>query len=447
MEHTEVREAIAAGEATDEALEHLERCDECAVFADRVDRVRTQAPALVGAAPPAGLADRVLEHVRTSGRNAAPAVVPFRDRLRRLRRPLLAAGSVAAAAALVAGLLVAGPGGPEPAEALALAAERTGSLDTARLDLDGRAEMSVKLPEIDLPTPPAMEFPSLPSAPPAPAPDLEGVPEGFRDEIRQRVEESRRRFAEGQAELEGVGEDARRRMREELERAEDALPREFEKTAVFDGTGAMALPDRLRLEGTVEQTRSHRPDETLTSDYGVVVVGSDAWVRSPDGTWSELPGRHGPFGPVVLDPASVARFVEAAEGAEDLGTETLDGVEVRQYRFGVPPRAFGGDADFSTTAEAWVGVDDDLVRKLRLVSEGSSSGPELDEEGVRGSVEVTWRTQTTVRLSDFGGPVDISPPPADAVTGTAPSPGSFAVLYPFGGHVHLGTPSLEGVSP
>lgn len=438
MEHTEVRGTIAAGETTDEVREHLERCEACAAFADRVDRVRAQAPALVGATPPAGLADRVIEHVRSErGRGGVPAVVPFGDRLRRLRRPLLAAGSVAAVAALVAGLLVAGPGGPERAEALALAAERTGSVDTARLDLDGRAEMSVELPEVDFPAPPSMGLPDFPAPPPVPSPDLEGVPEEFREEMRRRFEEGRRRFAEEQEELRSAREEVRRRMQEELERAREALPRSFETTAVFEATGAIVLPDRLRLEGTVEQTESFR-GETRTSDYEVVVVGGDAWIRNPDGTWSELPGVHGPFGPAVLDPESVARFLEVAEGVEDLGTETLDGVEVRHYRFTVPAGAFDERSDFSTTAEAWVGVDDDLVRRLRLASEGSSQGPEIDEETVRGSVSATWRTETTVRLSDFGAPVDVSPPPADAVTGMVADPGSFAVLYPFGGHVHVG---------
>lgn len=309
---------------------------------------------------------------------------------------------------------------------LELAAERT-EAQTALLDLSGEGSVMVTLPQIDPDLPPGQDI----SFPP---PDLSQVPEEFRGRFQEE-------FDRAQTQLE---EQLDRAVAEQRSALEGAIPSDVDFTFTFEGKGELQLPDRLHMQGFVDPTTTAGERvETESQPFEVVVIGDEAWMRQPDGTWIEVPGPMGPFGPLVLDTRTIADFLRNPSGeVEDVGTETIDGVETRHYRFTVrgAELTMQGAADHTWTVDVWIGVDDDLVRRFRTSSEGSFAGEEIDAEAVSGSVSTTWTTTATVDLHDFGADVDIQPPPSDEVSGSLDAPqGSSAVLYPFGGHISVST--------
>lgn len=422
MPHTKIRRAIATGDVNDRVRRHLDGCEACRAFAGSIDAVRAAAPAVAGRPAPDGLAGRVVAHVRAQTK-AAPAVIPLSKGLGRvvdgLRSRWIPVTAAAALAALAAGVLLAGPR-DDLSDALLVAAQRTEAAQSARLELEGRGRTTVDLPEIRMPSfaPDGIPF--------FPQPDYSQVPDEFRDQVREQFERSRRQLEEGLAQL--------------AEPRAPVPPDEIGFTFEITGKGEIALPDRLRIEGTV--TPRSELGSPVPAPYEIIVIGEDAWMRQPDGTWLKVPGPTGPFGPVVLDASAISTFLRhPSGGVRDLGTETLDGEQVRHYRFEVSASDVLPSPDrgaYTWTADVWVGADDDIVRRFGVRSAGRSEGAAVESEFVTGAVSAEWSMEMTVRLFDFGIGVDIQPPPASEVRGEADFPqGSSALLYPFGGHVSV----------
>lgn len=463
MRHAACRRALLDGDLVPEVAEHLESCDRCAAFARDLGQVSEYAQDLAPPSAPEGLADRVVTHVKRSAA-AGPAVAdldlargarPQRPANRLLqgprRGPLLSSVAVAAVMLLLVGVLAAlpgvRPGGDDDLDPLLTAAESTLDAGSARVRLSGTTSMTVS---VDQPTfaPPEIEVfeevptPEPPAFEPPPPPDLEGVPDEFRDQV---LEDYERSIQEFQAQHERIAEEQRRqldRLRQDARGAFESLrvPEEFSFTMEVTGEGGVVFPDRLQIDGDMEITDAEPPLDggTVSSGFGVLVAGGATFVRSADGQWFEVGASTGPLGPVVTDADGVAAMLRGAEGdADDLGEEQLDGVTVSHLRFPLagavvaPP-----DADATATVDVWVGTDDDVVRKLEVTST-------VDHTGADGFT-ARMESRMTLELFDFGAEVSVEAP---ETAGRASSPlGPAAVLDPFdssfGSSFHFGVVNL-----
>ena len=116
------------------------------------------------------------------------------------------------------------------------------------------------------------------------------------------------------------------------------------------------------------------------------------------------------------NPAQILDMLRASGQIEQVGTETIDGVETTRYKGAIDlakaaelhgvssdlvDRLTAAGAPSTLPVEVWVG-DDGLVRKFRLTEEISSGNQ-------------TGSFQVTVGLSDFGTDVSVTAPPADEV--------------------------------
>lgn len=139
------------------------------------------------------------------------------------------------------------------------------------------------------------------------------------------------------------------------------------------------------------------------SDIYMKVPGAGDWVhadlevaREQVADYAEAAGRRGPPPSLASiqeldfnDPSQVLARLGGADGAEELGEETIFGVATRKYRATIK-----GDQPFVATA--WIDGSD-LIRRLHVVAE---QGP--------------TPFNMTMDFSDFGKPVDVRPPdPAD----------------------------------
>lgn len=138
-DHAHYRELILGGDAADLDL-HVADCADCAALADRVATVRRLAPSIAAGAPPADVADRVILALRAAPPVAGPS------RRTRLARALVPRVAIAAAAAVVlVAVLVTPDRGTGPtvdlSDALLVSAKQTEAAGTARLQLQGVAEV------------------------------------------------------------------------------------------------------------------------------------------------------------------------------------------------------------------------------------------------------------------------------------------------------------------
>jgi hypothetical protein len=112
----------------------------------------------------------------------------------------------------------------------------------------------------------------------------------------------------------------------------------------------------------------------------------------------------------LLDPGTLFQLLDDAGHFQEIGADDVGAVQTTHYRgavdigklataFGAPPEALKGHADTQFPVDAWVDGDG-YLRKVAF------DVPTLqDEPGA--TVEITF--------SDFGAPVDVTPPPADQV--------------------------------
>ncbi len=134
---------------------------------------------------------------------------------------------------------------------------------------------------------------------------------------------------------------------------------------------------------------------------GIRAVNGETWITNPlTGLWQQQPL-------TVAQLFDISSGVTALmRGATDLqvgGTETIEGVTVRRIdgalaseRFRLMPGVPPGQ---QLRASAWVGVEDDLVRRLEVRGRGAPFAATADAEGV-----------VRVSLSRFDEPANLVPP-------------------------------------
>lgn len=451
MRHPACRHALLDGDLNPEVAQHLEECGRCRAFARDLAQVSEYARAMAPDAAPAGLADRVIAHVRVAPAGS-PGVIDLEEEARRdpaprrswpgtQRAPLLATLSVAAVMMLLVGVLAVMPRGgdaprlaappePEQLDPLLTAAERTLEAGTARVRVSGSATATITPPD-DLAVPdvnlsiPAGTFEPPPFQPPPP-PDYSTAPPEQHEEMRRQydaqVEDMRRQY-DAYVEQTRQQYEQLRRNSSELFSGID-LPDEFSFEMRITGTGAVEFPDRMRIDGEMRVVKAE-PELPAdpSGDFGVAVDGDRTFVRSPDGVWVEVPSVAGPLTPVLADPDGVADLLSGARGeVDDLGVEELDGFPVHHYRFDLDAGLFGpAGSDAEGSADVWIGVDDGIVHKLVA----ASSADHHDGSGFRARM----RSTMTLELFDFGADVSVEMPTS---AGTSSSPlGPGAVLTPY----------------
>lgn len=468
MRHSQCRRSLLDGDLNPAVAEHLEDCDRCRAFARDLGQLSEYARAMDPGAPPDGLADRVLAHVRAAGVEPASAAAAevldlereaARERAGRSllrgprRNPMLATLSVAAVMLLLVGVLAVLPGtrpgsdGPE-IDPLLTAAEETLAAGTARLRLSGSAMMTVTVPEQVRAFPEVELFEEFsdgavhepPPFEPPPPPDFDDVPEEFRadfeEQYQQQVEEMRRQYEElleqSRDRFEQLQADARAAF-EELD-----IPDRFSFEAEISGEGAVVFPDRLRIDGSMEVVDAQPAlPAQVSTDFAVVVTGATTHVKNPDGRWFTTPASSGPLAPLVADPDGIADLLHNADGdVEDLGEEELDGTGVRHFRFPVASAVFAPPGTrVSSTVDVWIGVDDGVVRKLTAASSS-------DHEG-EGGFRTTMETEMTLELFDFGADVEVEAPEAAGRSSSAFGPAALLSPYQdeFASSLHFGLSS------
>lgn len=219
----------------------------------------------------------------------------------------------------------------------------------------------------------------------------------------------------------------------------------------IDTQGAMVLPDRMQMDGTVTTRSDVELPDAGSVGFGFVAIGDEAWISVLDMGWIAMPVDQDPFGPLVIEPEELTgSFLREPVGdVEDLGIEDLDGERVRHLRFEIEAPTLDDDAQVpgvEVTAEglwssdAWIGVDDDLLRRLDFSSQGSFAPEDGQATPMFGDMEGSWTLTMSMRLSDFDADIAIEPPPADQVRElTDAEADAFGFLAPFGGGAPLGS--------
>ena len=171
----------------------------------------------------------------------------------------------------------------------------------------------------------------------------------------------------------------------------------------FGGVGAIS-DSRLRYRGVTKVGDVMIPCE-------LTVIGREAWMRKPDGTWLVIDEPVGALAPVVLDAGSILELLRLPKVDVRLLDETA---EARTVAFDVE-----GRPGLVYDVVAVVGRDDDLLRSVEIRA-----------------VTEDWTTAATMTLYGFGEPVTIRPPAASDVVGVwAESPTAtmpVRALYPVG---------------
>jgi hypothetical protein len=129
------------------------------------------------------------------------------------------------------------------------------------------------------------------------------------------------------------------------------------------------------------------------------------------------------------DPKKLLAYLEkVSDGVQEVGTETIRGVETTHYSAEVDlgkavdradvPRALRGAVDEiagkvgTVPVDIWID-DDDLVRRQQMEMDFGSLLP--GASGATGQSGSTPTVTLTLDLYDFGAPVDVEAPPADQV--------------------------------
>ncbi|HVF06481.1 MAG TPA: hypothetical protein VNA20_16690 [Frankiaceae bacterium] len=430
MTHDDVRAALVSGEPVPAAArEHLNRCDACLAFAQGLDRARRAAPMLVPAAPPAGLADRVLGAVLAAPAGAASddvsdeVVTPLHPVLPggrgRAPRPFhqraLIRVAVAVAATLVVGaaaFVLRDAEDPTPEVVLAAAARRTAEAGTAKVRVEGTTTFVV----------PVAQDPKTP-------PDYASVPESLRAHVEEQWRSVMAAFAE-----------AMRLAQEQIDNAlgqiddviggftgsypprgqrpsqpprparplpsQPSLPESIRTTVTLRASGDVSFTDRLRLNGTV--------GVDTEADLDVVAGRDVVAVRTEGSSWAVAEAKAGPLSTVIGGPDALLRAVGSADDVTAV-------VEGRRYSFRVvipDGTTLSGEADLD---------DAGMLTAVRLTGSGRNGIP---------GAGTSWHTDLRVRLSDPGAPVAPEPVDvADVRARLAEPDAASRVLYPLGAGV------------
>ncbi len=319
--------------------------------------------------------------------------------------PLCIAATKTLAAAVAGMLAVAGlalatrssGSDPDPVapEVLLTAARATEEVGSAEVRVTGYTRTETKLgsfperisetAESLPPVPPPV--PSPPPAPPIPPEldcgDMPGragemplhageMPEHVCERLRERMESARARaHAEARSELREHRSEMRSRIRAHMEEHLARIPDEIRCELEFEGSGTMSIPGTIDVDG----------DADVACDPDIVdAEGTFGASLSMHGGWDGFPM------PPFSDGTSVPALLRGADGeVTGHGTEQMDGVTVRHV-------SFSTDHDrVSTSVDAWIGVDDHVVRKLVTRTSGH-----LGEEGV----EVELEARQTLLVTD-----------------------------------------------
>ena len=164
--------------------------------------------------------------------------------------------------------------------------------------------------------------------------------------------------------------------------------------------GDFQSPDRMRVSMSISVLG-------MALEVEMVAIGGTVYAKNPDtGEWVVAPDT----GIGLVDPKAVI-FVEVAsfQDLETVGKEDLAGVPVYHLR-GLAPRGSIEGLEGDLEADVWIGLDDNLLRRLALNGEveveESGTGDLLPGAGLSGTTTVT----VDMVLSDYNQPVQIEVP-------------------------------------
>jgi len=158
--------------------------------------------------------------------------------------------------------------------------------------------------------------------------------------------------------------------------------------------GDVEVPDRMHAK--IGGTFAGIPINTE-----LIVVGTDYWLKNPFlGGWRSVDVSTTPL--AFFDPETgLLPIIRDASDLDRYGSEEVDGVDCWQVNGKVPaeklaPLISADASDKELPIELWVGKDDSLLRRFRVL--GPVSPGESDQ------------AKRTIELSKYGEPVDIAPP-------------------------------------
>ena len=281
LTHDTCRDRVLDDLLDDDVRDHLSRCPTCASLAQRVEMVKAVAPTLASPAPPIGLADRVIDELRSA---------PPRPQRSALRRSLTRSAALAAAVILVVVAIVVprinrDEGGLD--NALLVSARATADRGTARIQIDGRAEVVVRASDAALPGP------------------------GTRDQLtRTRT-----------------------------------LPRTV--AVDFHGDGELSINEGVRATVASRRFSSSDPNGLDHATDEFVSTRDGAFSRTDEGPWHQVGSgaQAGPVGAVLLDAGACLEVLRAPKTRlVDRGQTTIRGDRVRHVSFAIPAEAYEVDA-------------------------------------------------------------------------------------------------------
>jgi lipoprotein LprG len=164
--------------------------------------------------------------------------------------------------------------------------------------------------------------------------------------------------------------------------------------------------DVVSLEGSVDDQGGmkaliHILQGGIPLQLNFVAVGDTHYVENPiSGAWQSIPAASSPVGQLNLG-ASAIQILEKVQEPEYDGRDEVGGVAVDKVTGTVAAEDVEGivqavSVDHSFPVELWIGVEDDLVR--RIVLSGAATRSEHEE------------TVRTIDLTGFDEPVEIEPP-------------------------------------
>jgi hypothetical protein len=164
--------------------------------------------------------------------------------------------------------------------------------------------------------------------------------------------------------------------------------------ALETAEGDVAIPGRLSAEVEADAAGS------IPVSVNIIAIEDETWITNPfNREWQRLPGASVRD---FADPEALVRsLVAAVEEPRADGGGTIDGVRtvklVASIDAGLLRAALGiARAGNEVRVEAWIGAEDALPRRIRIVGPLSS----IEDPDVSRQID----------LSRFGEPVDISPP-------------------------------------
>ena len=186
--------------------------------------------------------------------------------------------------------------------------------------------------------------------------------------------------------------------------------------------GDFQTPDRV--QGTLSMSFIGTDTEIKS-----ISIGDTLYQKNPfTGEWEISTETASPFAP--------SRFVGSDPFELDdlilVGEETLDGSGVYHIRGKAPPKVFDG-AEGDLQADVWIGVEDSLLRQITIEGELEFE----DDAGLfpGGGSAGTFTVSMTMKLSDYGEPVEIvapdvkpTPAPFGAIPGANTGPGERVVI-------------------